>query len=74
LKPCKIYYPISEENKKPERFAHFTVPCKCALDGNNTGFCGSIIGTPEYALALTKLKNMYEKSSCHTFDRNNFEA
>jgi len=63
--PCKIYY----SNTK-----FFTVPCECALDGKNTGFCGSVLGTKEYALALSKLKNMYEKSSCHTLDRYNMEA
>ena len=44
------------------------------MDGKNSGFCGSVIGTEPYADALAKLKNMYEKSSCHTLDRYNMEA
>ena len=63
--PCNLYYSDTE---------FFTVPCECALDGKQSGFCGSILGTKEYALALSKLKNMYEKSSCHTLDRYNMEA
>jgi len=65
LNPCNFYYSATE---------FFTVPCECSLDGNNTGFCGSVLGTKEYALALSKLKNMYEKSSCHTLDRYSMEA
>tara|TARA_B110000285_G_C15050936_1_gene576945 strand:- start:314 stop:478 length:165 start_codon:yes stop_codon:yes gene_type:complete len=52
----------------------FDVPCECALDGKNTGFCAQVLGTEEYGFALAKLKNMYEKSSCHTLDRYNMEA
>jgi hypothetical protein len=33
-----------------------------------------VLGTKEYSLSLSKLKNMYEKSSCHTLDRYNMEA
>ena len=50
------------------------MPCKCALDGNGTGFCASVLGTLEYEKALSKKKSMYEKSSCHTLDRYNMEA
>jgi hypothetical protein len=65
--PCKFYYIKGKDD-------HFEIPCQCALDGNGTGFCGSVLGTPEYSKALSKLKNMYEKSVCHTYDRYNMEA
>ena len=62
--PCKIFY-------TQDKF--FTVPCKCALDGEK-GYCASILGTPEYAESLVTMKRMLEKSDCHTLDRHNFEA
>ena len=63
-KPCEIYY-------TQDKF--FTVPCKCALDGQN-GYCASILGTPEYAASLIDMKRMLEKSECHSLDRHNLAA
>merc|ERR1712146_543688 len=39
-KPCKfIFDPAAGDNGKYE------VPCKCALDGSQDGYCSEIIGT-----------------------------
>ena len=66
-KPCMFYFTDSK---------YFQVPCKCSLDINNpnNGYCSSVMGTPEYKKALSALKDMHEKSLCHTLDRNNFNA
>mmetsp|Transcript_7938 Transcript_7938/g.13325 ORF Transcript_7938/g.13325 Transcript_7938/m.13325 type:complete len:286 (+) Transcript_7938:389-1246(+) len=64
--PCRIYY--TEFNQS------FEVPCKCSLEGGSKGYCASIIGTQQYALALAVIKQMLEKSSCHTLDRHSYEA
>lgn len=47
--------------------------CQCAMDGVR-GFCGSVLGTKEYAAALYELKPVLEKSNCHTLDRHDFRA
>ena len=66
-KPCMFYFTDSK---------FYSVPCKCSLDveKTNLGFCSSVMGTPEYKSALSKLKDMHEKSLCHTLDRDNFNA
>ena len=75
--PCKIYHSETES---------FDVPCKCALDGQkgkvkdakgnlvetaSRGYCGSILGTPEYADALFYVKEMIFTNRCHTLDKDN---
>lgn len=42
------------------------------MDGKNTGYCGSIIGTEVYRDSRSKLKDMLEGNKCHTFDRFNW--
>lgn len=61
--PCKIYYKNDEFLK---------VPCQCALDGTNKGFCASVIGTTEYGASRQLLKDTLEGNRCHTFDRDNW--
>ena len=64
--PCKIFYTAKDS---------FDVPCKCSLGTDpSIGYCASIIGLPEYALALSKIKIMQGKNECHTMDRDNLES
>lgn len=63
--PCKIWY----KNDKS-----FDVPCFCALDGKNGGYCGNILGTQEYQDSKYILYLQREKSRCHTLDRSNFRS
>lgn len=45
------------------------------MDGTNShGFCGSVLGTEEYQIALSALKPVLERSNCHTLDRHEFRA
>jgi len=50
------------------------VPCKCSLDGNNGGYCSSIIGTNYYKEANQAYKTVKERSDCHTLDRDDLRA
>jgi len=60
--PCKVFF------KKDQSFE---VPCKCALDNAGKGYCGNILGTPEYKDALYAMKEMVFTNRCHTLDRHN---
>lgn len=62
-KPCMIYY-------TPDEF--LSVPCKCALDGSNNGYCASVIGTNEYRESRQLLKDTLEGNRCHTYDRDSW--
>jgi len=44
------------------------------VDGHPNGYCSQIIGTPEYAEALVKLKSMQEGNRCHTLDRHDYQS
>ena len=50
--------------------------CRCSLDplGSDKGFCESVIGTDIYAKAVSAKKLLYEKSECHTLDREDMRA
>ena len=52
------------------------VTCKCSLGGptDPSGFCGSVLGTDYYKKAVSALKNVFEKSNCHTLDRKDMRA
>ena len=39
---------------------YLEVPCKCALDSRQSGYCGSIIGTETYASQVSHLKALNE--------------
>ena len=43
------------------------------MDGDH-GFCGSILGTEDFAEGASKIKNLFSQSNCHTFDRGNYRA
>jgi len=43
------------------------------MDGK-TGFCKDIIGTFEFKEAASKIKNLYQQSQCHTYDRGDYRA
>jgi len=66
-RPCKIFYTNT---------LSFDTPCACSLGEPDVGYCDSIIGTPEYADALSSLKKMHVKANvaCHTLDRDNMLA
>ena len=77
--PCEFYYhgyglneDLTEQDPADAKF--FTVPCKCALDGTQRGYCSSVIGTETYRLGLQSIKYMLEWSRCHTLDRGNMRA
>ena len=53
--------------------ATFKTPCQCSMDGQN-GFCESVLGTAEYAEAVSKIKALYQQSQCHTYDRGDYRA
>ena len=38
------------------------------------GYCSSVIGTEFYRKAVRAKKLVYERSGCHTLDRDNFRA
>jgi len=44
------------------------------MSDSQSGFCESVIGTDTYADAMSAKKTLYEKSSCHTLDRENMRA
>ena len=50
------------------------MPCKCALDGTQKGYCEKIFGTPEMQVNVKAIKYALERSECHTLDRNNMRA
>ena len=43
------------------------------MDGN-TGFCSSILGTPDFALGASAIKLLFSQSLCHTLDRGDYRA
>lgn len=65
LEPCKIFYSDTDS---------FDVPCKCALDGTQKGYCSYILGTPWYAESRVKVKSLLFGNKCHTNDRDNFPS
>ena len=73
---CQLFFNTTDYqpgNDATQRFVNTT--CKCAMDGTNShGFCGSVLGTEEYQIALSALKPVLERSNCHTLDRHEFRA
>lgn len=51
----------------------YETECKCSLDGD-TGFCGTIFGTNEYEELVSKIKQLFSQSQCHTDDRGDYRA
>merc|ERR1712176_286303 len=41
---------------------------------SHMGYCSSVIGTEHYRKAVRARKLVYERSNCHTLDRENFSA
>jgi len=50
------------------------VLCRCSLSNPTDGYCESVIGTKIYGKAMRAKKLLYEKSQCHTLDRENMRA
>jgi len=44
------------------------------MSDQTSGFCESVIGTDIYTKYAAAKKLLYEKSSCHTLDRENLRA
>jgi hypothetical protein len=68
---CWLAY-NSEENVN-ELLEFVGTECKCALDGDR-GYCGEVIGTHAYTVALAEMRIMLKNSECHTLDRDNWRA
>jgi hypothetical protein len=80
-KKCQFYFEIYDDSsftKAQKNRQYVEVPCMCSLhnnvDGTPTGYCGSIIGTPQYEDSVISLVNILEKSECHTYDRYDYGA
>ena len=43
-------------------------------DTSHLGYCSSVIGTEYFKKAVRAKKLVYERSGCHTLDRDNFRA
>lgn len=70
-KKCKMYIKKNETDDDSRVFIEHQ--CSCALDGHN-GFCGSMVGTPEYSDYLQEYRMYLANNKCHTFDRFNLKS
>ena len=68
-KMCSIVYEEGTANE-----GSIDVFCRCSMSDSQSGFCESVIGTDEFAKAMEAKKLLYEKSECHTLDRENMRA
>ena len=57
---------VSDEDKTRTFFEH---KCKCALDGDS-GFCGTVFGTPIMKNNVQHIVDLLSNNECHTLDRN----
>ena len=68
-KKCSIFFESGTANE-----GSIDVFCRCSMSDSKSGFCESVIGTDEFAKAMEAKKHLYEKSECHTLDRENMRA
>ena len=67
---CWLAYQAEPDKQQPSFIA---TECRCSLAGEK-GYCGEIIGTPEYENGMSKVKSILEGSKCHSLDRHNWRA
>jgi len=48
--------------------------CRCSMSEVAGGFCSSVIGTDDYKKAVAHKRLVYERSNCHTLDREDLRA
>ena len=70
---CIYEYNLTEYNLDAVETGSFSRPCKCGLDGD-TGYCSSILGTPELKEGAAAIKNLFSQNQCHTGDRGDYRA
>jgi len=68
-KRCQIVFEEGTANQ-----GNLDVLCRCSMSDSQSGFCESVIGTDTFAKAMLSKKTLYEKSDCHTLDRENMRA
>ena len=79
---CQIVFGQKENDEGVEEDLYTETPCRCSLapkdfrtpDAKASAYCGSVLGTQIYAKAVRAKKLLYEKSNCHTLDRDDFRA